>query len=184
MTYRIDMSVRPIRASRAGSRRASYGPTDFYDVWIAYRARQRQKQFGTDLRLYPSTLRDWRVTRHVAAPDQDGNDKHYLATMGWTAAWYSVPFAIFMAWTLTFPSRPGTACAKPTNNTCPAPRSAALSTLLHGLPHLAGAMAIAVLVSLIIRLGSSAWRPATAGFASAVIGAGVATILNSVITQT
>jgi hypothetical protein len=32
-----------------------------------------------------------------------------------------------------------------------------------------------------IRLGSGAWRPATAAFSAAIIGAGLATILYSVI---
>ena len=48
----------------------------------------------------------------------------------------AVPYALFAAWTLTFPSSPGTACARPTGNACPSPRSLALTTLLDSLPRL------------------------------------------------
>jgi hypothetical protein len=46
---------------------------------------------------------------------------------------------------------------------------------------------LAILVSLVfamlIRLGSGAWRPITAAFSAAVIGAGAATILFSVFAK-
>ena len=128
---------------------------------------------------------DWRVTRHVARPVEVADDeKHYLATFGWTAAWYAVPFALFAAWTMTFPSSAGTACARPTGNACPSPRSAALTTLIHGMPRVGIALGIALIVAGLVRLGSTAWRPVTVGFSAAVIGAGMATVLYSVVNST
>ena len=95
-----------------------------------------------------------------------------------------MPYALFAAWTLTFPSSPGTACARPTGNACPSPRSLALTTLLDSLPRVGIALALALLVAGLIRLGSAAWRPATAAFSAAIIGAGAATVLYSVLNST
>jgi hypothetical protein len=110
--------------------------------------------------------------------------RSFLATFGWTVAWYSVPAAGWAAWSLTFPSGSGTACARPTNGHCPSPRLAALEALMHGLPRIGVALAIALIVAGLIRIGSGAWRPATAGCAAAVIGGGLATLLYSTLTST
>jgi hypothetical protein len=127
---------------------------------------------------------DWRVTRHVARPVENVEPpKHFLATFGWVAAWYAVPFAMFAAWSLTFPGNPGTACARPLDNACPSPRSLALTTLLHAVPQVGVALGISIVVAGLIRLGSAAWRPVTAGFSAAIIGAGIATVLYSVVSS-
>jgi len=133
-------------------------------------------------RRAPRNRYDWRVTRHAARPvEVEDDEKHYLATFGWVAAWFAVPYALFAAWTLTFPSSPGTACARPTGNACPSPRSLALTTLIHSLPRVGFALGLALIIAGLIRLGSAAWRPATAAFSAAIIGAGAATVLYSVI---
>jgi hypothetical protein len=139
-------------------------------------------QYGAPFRRATRSRYDWRVTRHAARPAEGiEGDKHFLATFGWTSAWYAVPFAMFAAWTLTFPASPGTACARPLGNACPSPRSLALTTLIHGTPRVGVALGIALVMAGLIRLGSGAWRPVTAGFASAIIGAGLATVLYSVL---
>jgi hypothetical protein len=136
-------------------------------------------------RKAPRGRYDWRVTRHVARPVEVADtDRHFLATFGWATAWFAVPYALFALWSLTFPASPGTACARPTGNTCPSPRSLALTTLIDSLPKVAGAMAIALVVAGLIRLGSTAWRPITSGFAAAIIGSGAATVLYSVLFST
>jgi len=136
-------------------------------------------------RRAPRNRYDWRVTRHAVRDVELVDDqRHYLATFGWTAAWFAVPYALFAAWTLTFPSSPGTACARPTGNACPSPRSLALTTLLHSLPRVGVAIGIALLIAALIRLGSTAWRPVTTAFSAAIIGAGTATVLYSVINST
>lgn len=128
---------------------------------------------------------DWRVTRHMARPIEVADDQpHYAATFGWTTAWYAVPFALFAAWSMTFPASAGPACARPTANACPSPRSAALTTLLHSSPRVAIALGIALVIAGLIRLGSTAWRPVTVGFSAAIIGAGSATVLYSVLSST
>jgi hypothetical protein len=133
----------------------------------------------------PRDRYDWRITRHAAQPVELVDERpRYLATLGWTAAWYAVPVALFAAWTLTFPASPGPACARPTGGTCPSPRSLALTTLVHSFPRVGAALGIALVIAALIRLGSTAWRPITVGFSAAVIGAGSATVLLSVLTST
>ena len=103
-------------------------------------------------RRAPRNRYDWRVTRHAARPvEVEDDEKHYLATFGWVAAWFAVPYALFAAWTLTFPSSPGTACARPTGNACPSPRSLALTTLIHSLPRVGFALGLALIIAGLIR---------------------------------
>jgi hypothetical protein len=123
---------------------------------------------------------DWVTRRTGGYPLVEPREQRYfLATFGWTAAWYAVPAAVFTAWTLRFPGTAGTACARPVGNACPAPRAAALQAVLHGLPRLGIALAVALLVAGLIRWGSAAWRPVVTGFAAAVVGAGLTTVLYS-----
>jgi hypothetical protein len=158
-----------------------------YDEWVVSRNSARHLSPDIDATIpitpYPHR-RDWSVARHsIDRPDWNEveGEKQYLTTAGWTVAWYAVPCALYALWTLTFDGRPGTACANPVNNTCPPARSVALGALLHGLPKVSAAIVVSVLVALLIRLGSGAWRPVTTAFSAAVIGAGATTILFSVL---
>jgi hypothetical protein len=148
------------------------------------RARVPQRVAGLPTVPRQSRRRDWDVTSHslerIEVPVVEG-ERQYLASLGWTTAWYAVPYSLYAAWTLTFDGKPGTACAKPVNNACPPVRSAALEAIINGLPRVGVALGIALLITLMIRLGSGAWRPATTAFSAAIIGAGLATILYSVI---
>jgi len=124
---------------------------------------------------------DGQATRHGVEPEDVAGERHFLATFGWTAAWYTVPVAAYSAWSLTFPADPGTACSHPTGGACESPRTMALANLVHGMPRVAVALCIAFLVAGLIRLGSAAWRPITVGFSAAIVGAGLATVLYSVL---
>jgi hypothetical protein len=124
---------------------------------------------------------DGRVTRHTLLDEDLPDERHFLATFGWTTAWYTVPVAVYSAWSLTFPADPGTACPHPTGGACQSPRTVALANLIHGMPKVGVALGIALLVAGLIRLGSAAWRPITVGFSSAIVGAGLATVLYSVL---
>ncbi len=159
-----------------------------YDEWVVRRNRARYLSPDMDATIpitpYPRR-RDWTVARHsIDRPDwnQLEGEKEYVATSGWTVAWYAVPYALYALWALTFDGKAGTACANPVNNTCPPVRSAALGALLHSLPKVGVAVLVSVMFALLIRLGSGAWRPITTAFSAAVIGAGAATILFSVLT--
>jgi hypothetical protein len=128
---------------------------------------------------------DW-VTRRTGGYPlvEPRGQRYFLATFGWTAAWYAVPAAVFAAWSLSFPAGAGTACARPVDNACPSPRAVAVQALLHGLPRMGVALVIALLVAGLIRLGSAAWRPLVTGFAAAIVGAGLTTVLYSTLHST
>lgn len=166
---------------------ASEAPSVDYDEWVVRRNRARHLSPDIDATIpitpYPRR-RDWSVARHsIDRPDWDEveGERQYAATAGWTVAWYAVPIALYAAWTLTFDGNAGTACANPVNNTCPPARSAALNALLHSVPKIGVAVLVSLFFAMLIRLGSGAWRPITAAFSAAVIGAGAATILYSVL---
>jgi hypothetical protein len=126
---------------------------------------------------------DWDTRRTGGYPlvEPSRGRRYFLATFVWTVAWYAVPAAVFAAWSLTFPAAAGTACARPSNNACPPPRTAAVQALLHGLPQVGIALVVGLLVAGLIRLGSAAWRPVATGFAAAIVGAGLTTVLYSAL---
>jgi hypothetical protein len=159
------------------------------DDWPAGANRHRRPPESTEAArpiMSHRRQRDWGVVRHtIDRPDWEPveGDKQFLATLVWTIVWYAVPVALYATWTLTFDGSPGTACADPVNKVCPSMRSEALAALGHNLPWFCVAIVFSLLVALLIRLGSGAWRPVTAAFSAAVIGAGAATILFSVVTS-
>ena len=93
---------------------------------------------------------------------------------------WAIPAAI-VGWVLVFDNDSGSACATPVHNVCPPMRTAVLNGMMDGLPRLCAALVISLVLALLIRLGSGAWRPVTAAFAAAIIGGGAATILFTVM---
>jgi hypothetical protein len=157
------------------------------DDWMAEVDRHRRPPEPTETAWPVATQhrrRDGGVVRHsIDRTDVEPveGEKQYLATVVWTLAWFVIPVGLYAAWTLTFTATPGTACANPVDNACPSLRSAALDALGHNLPWFCVAIVFSLLMALLIRLGSGAWRPVTAAFSAAVIGAGAATILFSAL---
>jgi hypothetical protein len=125
--------------------------------------------------------RDWDYPRHVEELVEPPEEKRFTVTFAWTILWYALPILGYAGWTRTLSNAPGRSCAHPLHNGCPPVRAAALDTLMHSLPEISLALAIALLVAMVVRMASSAWRPITVAFAASVIGAGVATILFSVV---
>lgn len=105
-------------------------------------------------------------------------ERQYRATAGWTAAWYAIPCALYLAWLFLIEGNPGVTCGPAGINGC---QSDVPHALLHGLSRIGAALATSVLVALLLRRGSAAWHPITSAFAAAVIGAGAATIGLSMI---
>lgn len=162
-------------------------PSVDYDTWLGRSAsRQRDASTATDETL-PATeqrRRDWRVVRHsVDRTDLEPveGEKLYFATVIWTLAWYVLPLGLVVGWVLVFDNDAGTACANPVHNICPPMRTTVLNGMMDGLPRLCAALVISLILALLIRLGSGAWRPVTAAFAAAIIGAGAATVLFTVM---
>jgi hypothetical protein len=72
-------------------------------------------------------------------------------------------------------------CVDAGGRSCPAPRDAAFSAFGAHLPQVGVAIVLSIIIALVIRLVSPYWKAATVGFAASVVGAGVTTILFTVL---
>src|SRR6266536_4132665 len=72
-------------------------------------------------------------------------------------------------------------CVDAGGRPCPAPREAAFATFYAHLPQVGVAVVLSVLIALFIRLLAPLWRPSTIGFAASVVGAGVTTVVFTVL---
>jgi hypothetical protein len=141
-------------------------------------ARPQQRFEGT----YPP--RSVRNPRNVVPPqgrprlgsDEDEEDAPgFLHTALVTTAWYTIPLLLYTMYVLTLD---GSAQAGDGQS----PRDNALNGLLGGMPRVGVALVTSLAVALLIRLISKGWRAATIGFASAVVGAGGATVIFNALT--
>jgi hypothetical protein len=141
-------------------------------------ARPQQRFEGT----YPP--RSVRNTRNVVpmqgrpglGPDEDEEDAPgFLHTALVTTAWYTIPLLLYTMYVLTLD---GSAQAGDGQS----PRENALNGLLGGMPRVCVALVTSLAVALLIRLIGRGWRAATIGFASAVVGGGVATVIFTALT--
>ena len=92
-----------------------------------------------------------------------------------------VPVALYLVWAATRSGVPPPDCFDDSGAACPAPRSAALHGLMDMAPGLAGAVALAVLAGVGLRFMIEEWRASTVGISAAVIGAGTATMIATVL---
>jgi type IV secretory pathway TrbD component len=111
-------------------------------------------------------------TRPEPSFDEDEPEEApgYLHTALVTTAWYTIPLLLYTMYVLTLD---GSAEAGDGVSA----RANALNGLLGGMPRVGVALATSLAVALLIRVISRGWRAATIGFASAVVGAGVATVI-------
>ncbi len=65
---------------------------------------------------------------------------------------------------------------------CLTPRAEALQNLFGNVPLVTITVSVSILIALVLRKVASGWRTLTIGFASAVVGAGAATVLFTVVT--
>ena len=98
-----------------------------------------------------------------------------------SVAWFSGPLAAFLLWAVFFAGPARADCVDAAGRPCPAPRETALATFMDHLPQVGVAVVLSVIVALLIRLMAPLWRPATIGFAASVVGAGVTTVLFTVL---
>jgi hypothetical protein len=89
------------------------------------------------------------------------------AAVGFTAAWYSVPVVLFVIYMLVLDG---------------AQQSQALQTLANAAPQFGVSLILSMLVAVGLRWASGTWKAASVGLAAAVMGGGLATVLNSAIT--
>jgi hypothetical protein len=119
-----------------------------------------------------------RSPRNVVPPrgrrlpaDEDADEAPgYMHTALVTTAWYTIPLLLYTMYVLTLD---GSAQAGDGESA----RQNALNGLLGGMPRVGAALVTSLAVALLIRVISKGWRAATIGFASAVVGAGGATVI-------
>jgi hypothetical protein len=98
-----------------------------------------------------------------------------------TAGWFGVPLCLYLLWVVTLHSAPEAGCIDSAGGPCPAERAAAISDLVSALPRIAAALMISLAAAAVLRWASTSWRAITIGFAAAIVGAGAATVLFSVV---
>jgi hypothetical protein len=127
-----------------------------------------------------------RELERVAPPpeewaDEDDDSRGFIAVSLATLCWYAIPAGLYALWTLLLDAQARPGCIDPTGAPCRSPRVEALSALVNNLPQLAVALVFSTVVALLIRWYSTGWRAVTVGFAGAVVGAGAATVLFSLM---
>jgi len=98
-----------------------------------------------------------------------------------TACWYILPSLMYLLWTLFLDTEVPRTCIEPEGLTCLSPQRQAMHALLDHLPQLGVALALSLAVTLVLRWITAGWRAVAVGFAGSVIGAGLATVLFTVL---
>jgi hypothetical protein len=124
-----------------------------------------------------------RLARRPEVDDENEQEVAYgYAGAGLASvAWFGLPLGAFLAWAVLLGGTARADCVDAGGRPCPAPREAAFSTFTAHLPQVGAAIVLSVIVALLIRLVSPFWRAATVGFAASVVGAGVTTVVFTVL---
>ncbi|WP_203702063.1 hypothetical protein [Asanoa iriomotensis] len=113
----------------------------------------------------------------------DTDNGGFLAAVLYAAAWYAVPVLAFGIWLMTLPAVAVDDCVSDvTGGGCDSPRAQALEGLLSGVPHFGVALGISLIAAVALRWLGHSWRAGSVGLAAAVVGGGLAAVLNSVLT--
>ncbi|GAA2844715.1 hypothetical protein Acy02nite_45850 [Actinoplanes cyaneus] len=99
--------------------------------------------------------------------DEDQKSNSPLAAVGYTVVWYGVPVVLFVLGILLLNG---------------GQRAHALQTLANAAPEFGISLVLSIMVAFGLRFATTAWKSASVGLAAAVVGAGLATVLNSAIT--
>jgi hypothetical protein len=114
------------------------------------------------------------------APDFADDDRDYPAVMWWTAIWYAVPALLYVLWTFTLSSALPAGCTASTPD-CSSLRGQAVGAIGGHLVGILVAAALSFGVAWCIRRITLSWRAISVGFAAAVIGAGLTTMIVTII---
>ncbi|HTF08662.1 MAG TPA: hypothetical protein VK659_10875, partial [Asanoa sp.] len=107
----------------------------------------------------------------------------FLAAVLYAVAWYAVPVLAFGLWLMTLPAVATDDCVSDvTGGGCDSPRAQALAGLLSGVPTFGIALGVTLIAAILLRWLGHSWRAGSVGLAAAVVGGGLAAVLNSVFT--
>ncbi|MDG6101291.1 hypothetical protein Daura_51250 [Dactylosporangium aurantiacum] len=124
--------------------------------------------------------REWDRSPDPQDEDED-EPTDYVGAFIATACWYVIPTIGYVIWAATLSSVPRPGCVNAFGVPCRAPRAEAFTKLLDGVPQLAVALALGISVAMFLGWATTGWRAWTIGFASAVLSAGIATVLFAVL---
>jgi hypothetical protein len=123
------------------------------------------------------------------APDNDDDDeveapgpRNYVYAALAALGWFIIPVAIYLGYAFLLNDQPPPGCTGTGTPECLTPRAEALQHLFSNVPLVTITVSVSILLALVLRRVASGWRTLTVGFASAVVGAGAATVLFTVVT--
>jgi hypothetical protein len=166
-----DYGIEPFPARSDPQRRPGQGRVLDHDDWSAGNRRRFEQPPGKGSEV-----------------DEDEDDEEeldqrtvYIGSFVSTALWYLIPAGAYAGYSFTLSNQPRPGCTNAFGLPCPGPRAEALGHLTHEVPQIALAMAISIVMAMILGKVTTGWRPFAIGFASAVLGAGVATVVFAVV---
>ncbi|WP_432982526.1 hypothetical protein [Dactylosporangium sp. CA-233914] len=189
-----DYRIEPFPARSDPQRRPGQGRVLDHDEWDAGNSHRPEWGVGVGVRRrYEEPLRPQRPPRRQLPPppppedldedldDEDDEDEPdqrsvYIGSFISTACWYLIPFAAYAGWSLTLPDDPRPGCTTAFGLPCPSAHDEALTNIGNLVPQIAVSMALSIVIAMLLGRVTTGWRPFAIGFASAVLGAGVATV--------
>jgi hypothetical protein len=196
---RLPMRGRPVYRDRTrpGDHHVDYPTEEWRPDWAvieprrprpAYRpgpqaySRYPDRRTGPPVRPGPPSRRREAPRR---ASDWDLDDDievgGYFATVLATIVWYLLPIFAYIGWAFLLREAPEPGCLTDAGLPCPGPRMEALQHLLDNLPRIGVAVSASLVVALLLRWIADSWRAMAVGFSAAIVGAGVTTVLVSVL---
>jgi hypothetical protein len=182
-----DFGIEPFQARSDPSRRPGQGRVLDHNDWDG--TNQPRSEAPPIARRRPSARQ--LPAGQSRRPDEDEDDEDdeeepdqrsiYIGSFISTALWYLIPAAGYVGWSLTQASEPRPGCTNAFGLPCPAPRAESLSNLMDMVPQIAVSMALSITFAMFLGRVTTGWRPFAIGFASSVLGAGVATVAFAVL---
>jgi hypothetical protein len=153
----------------------------------AYRRTGEQYEWRTSefrREVYPSGVPDDYSDWDAPADEEDDEPTrptNYLAAAVAALGWFLVPVTIYLGYAFLLDNKPPPGCTGTGTPECLTPRAEAFQNLFGNVPLVTITVSVSILIALVLRKVASGWRTVTIGFASAVVGAGAATVLFTVL---
>jgi hypothetical protein len=108
---------------------------------------------------------------------------NYVSAAVAALTWFVLPVLIYLGYAFSLDDKTPPGCKNSAAAECRTPRAEALHHLFGNVPLIVTVVSISILIALVLRRFASGWRTVTVGFAAAVVGAGAATVLFTVISN-
>jgi hypothetical protein len=106
---------------------------------------------------------------------------NYVTAAVAALVWFIVPMLAYLGYAFMLDDQPPSGCTSAGGTDCLTPRAEALQNLFGNVPLVTITVSVSILIALVLRRFASGWRTVTVGFAAAVVGAGAATVLFTVV---